>query len=161
MRRSIALLLALLALASCAPGSGDAEGGSGAASPSPSFGAGTVIIDKGKDTVLLSVEIAQTAEQRRVGLMRRRSLENDRGMVFVFFEPTDGGFWMKDTTIPLSIAFFGRNGVVKRILDMDPCLEDDCKIYSPGVAYWGALEVNQGAFAHWGVTTGDVIRIAQ
>jgi uncharacterized membrane protein (UPF0127 family) len=133
------------------------------AGPSASvrFGAGTVIIDKGKRTVLLDVQVAQTPEQRARGLMGRRSLPRDAGMVFIFFAPTRGGFWMKDTLIPLSIAFFDRDGVIEKILDMDPCRGDPCRVYDPGLEYWGALEVNRGAFARWRVTEDDVVRLAQ
>ena len=125
------------------------------------FQRGTVIIDKGNDTTLIEVEVAQTPEQRARGLMGRRFLPEDQGMVFIFFEKTRGGFWMKNTLIPLSIAFFDKDGEILRILDMDPCREDPCKLYDPGVAYWGALEVNQGAFDRWGAEVGDVIRLVQ
>ena len=53
---------------------------------------------------------------------------------------------MKDTLIPLSIAFAGEDGTILAILDMDPCEADPCEIYDPDVSYRSALEVNQGAF---------------
>jgi uncharacterized membrane protein (UPF0127 family) len=125
------------------------------------FGRGTAIIDMGAQTVLLDVEVAHTPEQRARGLMGRRELPADAGMAFMFFERHRGGFWMKNTLIPLSIAFFDRDGTILRILDMDPCIEDPCRTYDPGVAYWGALEVNQGAFDRWGAKEGDVISLVQ
>jgi uncharacterized membrane protein (UPF0127 family) len=80
-------------------------------------------------------------------------------MVFVYAERHRGAFWMKDTRIPLSIAFYGADGGILRILDMQPCKRDPCPLYDPGVAYRGALEVNRGAFERWGISTGDRLRI--
>jgi hypothetical protein len=61
---------------------------------------------------------------------------------------------MKNTLIPLSIAFFDRQGVILRILDMEPCRADPCPVYYPGVVYQGALEVNQGWFRRRGLKEG-------
>jgi uncharacterized membrane protein (UPF0127 family) len=76
-------------------------------------------------------------------------------MLFEFDGDSTGGFWMKDTLIPLSIAFADADGTILRILDMEPCTAEPCRIYDPGVAYRRALEVNQGAFERWGVAEGD------
>ncbi len=107
----------------------------------------------------LAVEIAETAEQQQLGLMFRPSLPRNAGMVFVFPDERRGGFWMKNTLVPLSIAFYDRTGRILAILDMEPCREEPCPIYDPDVAYRGALEVNQGLFADWGVAVGDRIRL--
>jgi uncharacterized membrane protein (UPF0127 family) len=151
----------LVTVAAAAVGCGYGSGDSGARSDSTDLGRGTVILDRGKDTTLVEVEVAQTPEQRSRGLMGRRSLAQDEGMAFIFFEETRGGFWMKNTLIPLSIAFFDKDGEILRIMDMQPCRQAPCKVYDPGVAYWGALEVNQGAFDRWGVDVGDVVRLVQ
>ena len=140
MRRLALLLLVLLA--ACGGEEGD-----------------KLVIDTGEGDVEVPVEVADSRGERQVGLMNRESLPEDSGMVFLFPEPTTGGFWMKNTLIPLSIAFYGRDGTIVRILDMDPCRADPCPIYEPGVAYTAALEVNQGAFARWGVSEGDVVRL--
>jgi len=113
-------------------------------------------------TYELTVEVAQTAEELERGLMYRTHLDPDRGMVFLFPRTTDSGFWMKNTKIPLSIAFFDRNGRILRIMQMDPCAlppeeADNCPVYYPRVAYIGALEVNQGWFKEHGVKEGDSI----
>jgi uncharacterized protein len=157
-------VVALLLAPACGSGGDDAS----ARRPTPTlppgapdFGHGTVIIDKGKETVLVRVEVAQSAEQRRFGLMSRTELPEDAGMVFLYFKRHAGSFWMKDTLIPLSIAFFDRQGRIVRILDMKPCRKDPCKLYDPGISYWGALEVNRGAFEGWGVEQGDEIRLSQ
>jgi hypothetical protein len=91
--------------------------------------------------------------------MGRRELAGDAGMAFVFPEDTTASFWMKDTLIPLSIAFYDDAGRIVRILDMQPCRADPCPLYDPGGAYRGALEVNLGAFRRWGVQMGDRLRV--
>ncbi len=160
MRWTLALCV-LLAVACGDGGEARTRGDRPAPSPSASFERATALIDTGGEPVLLDVEIAQTPEQKALGLMHRRSLDPNSGMVFVYFEKQRGGFWMKNTRIPLSIAFFGVDGKILRILDMEPCRRDPCPVYSPGVAYMGALEVNRGAFERWGVEEGDVIRVTQ
>lgn len=107
----------------------------------------------------LDVELAETPEERQQGLMHRQSLAERSGMLFLFQEPTSGGFWMKDTLIPLSIAFLDADGRILRILDMEPCRADPCPVYVPGVAYRAALEVNQGAFERAGVKVGDRVTV--
>jgi uncharacterized membrane protein (UPF0127 family) len=128
----------------------------GEAPTPPAFGEGTALLDGSEGSVLLNVQVAQTDEERQFGLMFRKSLAMDEGMVFVFFEETSGGFYMKNTLLPLSIAYFDVDGKILKIVDMDPC-ETDSTLYDPGVPYLGALEVNQGAFDSWGVSEGDLI----
>jgi uncharacterized membrane protein (UPF0127 family) len=127
--------------------------------PSPTFEQRRALIDTGDDSVLIDVEVASKPEQRGYGLMNRETLAEDAGMVFLWFGPTSGAFYMKDTLIPLSIAFFDERGRILKILDMDPCKQEPCRLYDPGVVYWGALEVNQGAFERWGVERGDTITV--
>jgi uncharacterized protein len=115
----------------------------------------TVVIETATGEFEVSVEVADSPEEREVGLMNRESLPADAGMLFLFDEDTASGFWMKDTLIPLSIAFVDAEGTIVSILDMEPCEADPCEIYNPGVPYRSALEVNQGAFDDWGVQVGD------
>jgi uncharacterized protein len=163
LRRTTAvLLICLVVVTSCSAQEEAGRDGQTRAelpSGSPTFAPGKALIDTGGDSVLIDVEVAETPEQRRFGLMFRESLEKRSGMVFLFFETTSGSFWMKDTLIPLSIAFFDGDGIIRAILDMEPCKEDSCRLYHPGVSYTGALEVNQGAFDDWGVSVGDRITI--
>lgn len=120
----------------------------------PLFGRGEVeFIADGKSHTI-TVEVAETPEARSLGLMHRRSLGENQGMIFLFDAPVRGGFWMKNTLIPLSIAFYDQNWRIVRILEMNPCLADPCPIYDPGVAYIGAVEVNQSYFATRGITVG-------
>jgi uncharacterized membrane protein (UPF0127 family) len=130
-----------------------------APSGAPTFDFATAILEGEGDPVLLTVEVADTTEQHQFGLMGRESLPEDSGMAFIFFDDQTGGFWMKNTLIPLSIAYFDIDGTIVRILDMEPCKADPCKIYDPEATYRGALEVNQGAFDEWGITEGDLITI--
>jgi uncharacterized protein len=119
----------------------------------------TAVLDTGERRVRLTVEVADEAHEWQVGLMHRRSLARNAGMVFLFPRPTRGGFWMKNTLIPLSIAFFDGRGRILRIMVMTPCRADPCPVYDPRVAYRGALEVNRGSFGRWGARRGDTIRL--
>lgn len=89
--------------------------------------------------------------------MGRSTLTPDAGMVFVFDEKTDEPFWMKDTLIPLSIAFWGDDGRVTDILDMQPCDADPCPTYTPRTPYTRALEMNLGWFDRQGIRIGDPV----
>ncbi len=87
--------------------------------------------------------------------MRRRYLAPNAGMAFLFDRPTENRFWMKNTLIPLSIAFWDEAGRIVSIVDMAPCREDPCPLYSAGTSYIGAVEVNRGFFKAHGVKVGD------
>ena len=87
-------------------------------------------------------ELALTPAQQQRGLMFRRKAPAD-GMLFVFPEDTRGGFWMKNTLVPLTIVFFDRAGKRVRKLSMTPCRKDPCAIYDPGRRYRFALELRR------------------
>jgi len=123
-----------------------------------SFPKSTLYVEGDGRRYPLKVEVADTPERQAQGLMFRKGLAEDEGMVFLFPGPTAGGFWMKNTLIPLSIAFFNREGVILRILDMEPCRADPCPVYYPGVVYQGALEVNQGWFRRRSLKEGARVR---
>ena len=120
---------------------------------------GRVLLGSDDEEVFVDVEIAQTDGHRQQGLMNRDSLPDDAGMMFVYFEPASGGFWMKDVTIRLSIAFIGEDQTILKIMNMEPCTKDPCRSYVPGVEYTAALEVNQGAFEEWGIEVGDTVTL--
>ena len=104
------------------------------------------------DGHVLQVEIAKTPAERELGLMNRRSMPRDHGMLFIF--PTDQhlSFWMKNTLIPLAIAYISSDGTIKEIHHMTPLsLEAINSYYS--VRY--ALEVNEGEFKRLGIKPGD------
>jgi uncharacterized membrane protein (UPF0127 family) len=121
---------------------------------------GTVTITTRTKPVTVRVEIADSAAERQRGLMGRRTLAARSGMLFVYPADATGGYWMKDTLIPLDIAFIGSDGRIRRIFTMTPCRRDPCRVYAPGVRYRSALEVNAGSFRRWGVRVGDRVRRA-
>ena len=103
------------------------------------------------------VEVADTKAERLTGLMGRQSLSPYDGMVFVWSEPTQGSFWMKDTLLPLSIAFWDQAGRIVSIMDMQPCHADPCPLYGPDAPYVGAIEVGRGELVRGGVSVGDTV----
>ena len=133
----------------------------GCARPPVDAGGPSAVIETRTGPVRVQVEIADTPEVRERGLMHRTTLAEDAGMVFLWPEDTRSAFHMKDTLIPLSIAFFDAEGRILATLDMEPCRADPCPTYDPGVAYRGAIEVGRGALSRWGVTVGDRIRIVR
>jgi uncharacterized protein len=108
-------------------------------------------------TFSLAVQVADTPAERQTGLMGRENLSPYDGMAFVWEEPLVTTFWMKDTLIPLSIAFWDADGRIISILDMDPCTEDPCPSYGPGEPFVGAVEVARGTFERHGVAVGDLV----
>jgi uncharacterized membrane protein (UPF0127 family) len=92
------------------------------------------------DGVPFRPELALTSAQRQRGLMFRKRAPDD-GMLFVFPTATSGGFWMKNTLVPLEIVFFDTAGNGVRTMRMTPCAKDPCRIYDPGVRYRYALEL--------------------
>jgi uncharacterized membrane protein (UPF0127 family) len=100
-------------------------------------------------------EVAVTQDQRSLGLMNRFSLQPDRGMLFVFERPEPLAFWMKNTYIPLSIAFVAADGRIVNIEDMKPQTEDSH--WSKGPALY-ALEMKKGWFQERGIGPGAVVR---
>lgn len=103
----------------------------------------------------VTVEVAATAEQRATGLMHRFSLQPDHGMLFVFERPEPLGFWMKNTFIPLSIAFISTDGLIINIDDMAP--QSEATHWSSGPALF-ALEMRKGWFAERGIKPGDKVK---
>jgi uncharacterized membrane protein (UPF0127 family) len=109
---------------------------------------------EGSDAVLY-VEVADTPADRRRGLMGVEELPHDEGMAFVFEGPVSATFWMKDTLIPLSIAFVGRDGRIVGLREMQPCEAEPCPRYGTDRPYVVAIEANAGWFEDHGVREGD------
>jgi len=103
----------------------------------------------------LVAEIASTTETRTVGLMHRFSLKPDHGMVFVFSAPQPLAFWMKNTFVPLSIAFIGADGTILNIEDMAPQTETTHPSKGPALY---TLEMKKGWFAERGIAAGDQVK---
>lgn len=128
-------------------------------SKEPALPSGTLLIRAVGRTVAIQVEIAHTGAARQKGLMGRTELGADSGMAFLFDQPSTGGFWMKDTLIPLDIAFWMPGGQITDILHMTPCKSDPCRLYVPTRPYVGAVEVNRGFFDQHGIGAGDTVRL--
>lgn len=118
----------------------------------PPRGAAWVIF--GSDTV--TAEVADTPEARERGLMFRTELEDGEGMLFVFRDEEIRSFWMRDTYIPLDIAFMDRTQRIVDIQQMEPLVEDFYESRAPAMF---ALEVPQGWFERQGIEVGERPRI--
>jgi uncharacterized protein len=137
------------------PGAGATEGGAGdegaAADPVTTD---VALVGPDGQAVAFTVELAADPPSRQLGLMHRTELAPDAGMLFLFPADGQGGFWMKNTRIPLQIAYVAADGEVVDVLDMDPCEADPCPSYVPRAPYRYALEVNAGALDEAGVEPG-------
>lgn len=102
----------------------------------------------------ITVELAITGPTRMEGLMHRDSMPKDHGMLFIYPDYERRSFWMKDTRIPLSIAFADKDGKIVRIADMEPFDTGHTKSLYPAKY---ALEVNKGWFDENGVEKGDTL----
>lgn len=149
--RAVASVLLLLLALSCAPRSGGA-GDAGPAAANPRLR--TVTLRVGSAS--LEAEVASTEDQRSRGLMYRTRLDEGRGMLFVFESDLRPAFWMKNTTIPLSLAYVAADGTVTQIIDLVP-LSEEPRQSQRYVRY--ALEVPRGWFATAGLRVGDRISI--
>ena len=141
--------LSSVALLSC---SGQSNDSSGIDKPNPKLK--TVTLSVGSAS--LQAEIASTDLERNRGLMYRKSLADGHGMLFVFDYDQKVSFWMKNTVIPLSIAYIASDGTITQILDLVPRSEE-ARSSERSIRY--ALEVPQGWFAKVGVKEGDIVRI--
>ena len=104
--------------------------------------------------------LAATEEQRARGLMTVTDLQGYPGMVFRYSADATGGYYMRNTPMPLSIAWFAADGTFVSSADMAPCGDQsDCPIYSATGAYRYALEVPQGQLPALGVGPGAVLQL--
>ena len=131
-------------------------------------------------TATLAVEVADDGAEMQCGLMHRTSLPDDQGMIFIYAEDSAGGFWMRNTLLPLSIAYVAADGRIVDILDMKPVPEPKMTpfrlpngtevavrdgerppdgamwvTYPPRGPYRFAIETNQGWFGRHGIAVGD------
>lgn len=103
----------------------------------------------------LAVEVADTDIKRVTGLMYRKELAWDEGMLFIFKKPRIVGFCMKNTTIPLSIAFINEFGIITEISDLK---QKSMAIKKSKMKVRYALEINQGWFKKNGIKVGDIVK---
>ncbi|HTH98511.1 MAG TPA: DUF192 domain-containing protein [Stellaceae bacterium] len=122
-----------------------------------SFSHGDVYIDTVKGPRHFTVEVAQTEPQREQGLMFRQSLPANAGMLFLYGQPQQAAFWMKNTFIPLDMLFIGADGhivnIAKRAVPMS-----QATIYSSGPVQ-AILEINGGTADKLGIKPGDMVRV--
>ncbi|MBI5804588.1 DUF192 domain-containing protein [candidate division TA06 bacterium] len=104
----------------------------------------------------LWVEVAEDEAARSQGLMHRHQMPQDEGMLFVFEYPQPLSFWMKNTYLPLDIAFVSKDGIILNILRMEP-LNEVPRYLSRGPALY-AIEANAGWFQSNGIKPGDRVR---
>ncbi len=147
-------MLAAVSLAAC----GDSDGDSGTPATDPPGLVRVTFVNKDGSEAELLVEVADTVEERAQGLMLRESLPEEQGMLFVFEQEVQAAFWMKDTKIPLSIAFVEGEGEIVDIQDMEPLSEE---LHVPDESYLYAVEANQGWFERNGIGVESGVRIAR
>jgi uncharacterized membrane protein (UPF0127 family) len=120
--------------------------------------AGTVayrLLPDGGPPRSVRLEVAADPAARARGLMGRTSVPPGSGMVFLYPVDVRESFWMKDTLVPLSIAFVAADGRVVSVAEMTPCTADPCQTYAPAGPYRYAVELAAGAFPAAGVGAGD------
>jgi uncharacterized membrane protein (UPF0127 family) len=120
----------------------------------------TVTIHASCGEVRVRVEVADDPAEQAKGLMYRKALGKNRGMLFIYPEERELSFWMKNTLIPLSIAFIDSERRIIDIQDMKP-LDDEPPHYVSAEPAQYALEVNQGFFKKRGVKVGDRVELPQ
>lgn len=131
----------------------------GAGQPAPEPKAATCFI--GNDVPYqVQLEVADSHQERKKGLMGRTELGQQEGMLFTFdYERGPrSGFWMYKTLIPLDIAYLDQQGQIVSIRNMHPCPAVDgtnCPSYAAGKSYWYAVEMNAGYFADRNIHPGD------
>jgi uncharacterized membrane protein (UPF0127 family) len=186
MRWWIAAALAIPLLLGACSSSDSSDSGNAAAAQSNDSGLPVLnFTNSGGTKVPLVVEVANDAGEMSCGLMHRTELPDDQGMIFVYEQDADGGFWMRNTLLPLSIAYTAADGRIVDILDMAPVpapgntpfrLPNGSIVpvgdgqqappgavwatYPPRQSYRYAIEVNQGWFARHNIAIGDHVDVS-
>lgn len=106
-----------------------------------------------------SIEIAETDQQRQLGLMFRKELEEKSGMLFVFQHSYPYGFWMKNTLIPLDMIRINDKNEIIDIQQATPCTQDPCPSYVPKSPALYVLELNSWSSEKYWIHIGDKIKI--
>lgn len=115
---------------------------SGRTSPVPGLAeTGAVVTTAAGESVELCLLVAETREERAQGLMGVTDLGGYDGMLFTFPTDTTAGFWMRQTPMPLTVAYFDADGELVSSADMTPCPEEECPTYPPEGPYRNAVEV--------------------
>ena len=144
----VATLAATLTLTSAA-----VQAQNPAPAPGPQFNLSRVELGAGMHRI--DAQVAKAPHERQIGLMNRRTMPQQEGMLFVFEQPATQCFWMKNTPLPLTAAFIADDGTIVNLADMQPLVEDSHCSSKP-VRY--VLEMNQGWFDKKGLKAGSQLR---
>lgn len=161
MRPRLVLAALAVGLATCSGSGGAVTSGSTPTVPMlhpsvDSYPAAALQIERSDGEVVpLAVRVADTVARQTHGLMEVEDLPDGTGMLFVYPEDHQRSFWMKNTLVPLDIAFIDEDGQILQILTMEPCEADPCPTYVAEATYRDALEVPAGWFARAGIDVGD------
>jgi len=117
----------------------------------------TLVIHSATGDHQVKVEVVTEPADQARGLMYRRSLEKDSGMLFIFRQEEPQSFWMKNTLIPLDMIFVSRNLVIVDITTMQPCIIDPCLSYTSRQPAQYVLEVNAGYCRSRNIIIGDKV----
>ena len=128
--------------------------------PACTQGQQTLVIHSVRGDHLVKVEVATRSDEMARGLMYRRSLEKDGGMLFAFQREEPQSFWMKNTLIPLDMIFISANRVIVDITTMQPCTTDPCPDYTSRQPAQYVLEVNAGYCQSHKIEIGDKVSLA-
>ncbi len=120
----------------------------------------TLTINSNNDSYTFDIEIADTSAERSKGLMYRKSMEDNHGMLFIFDEEEELNFWMKNTLIPLDMIFFDHDYKIVHIqYEAQPCKKDPCEVISSLKPAKYVLEVKGGVTERLGIMPGDTANV--
>ena len=108
----------------------------------------------------IKAEIADSPEERAAGLMFRKSLGKNKGMLFVFPDSAVRNFWMKNTLIPLDMVFIAENMTIVKIHRAVPCSSEPCPLYNSGKSAKYVLEVNANLTSAYGIHEGSAAKVS-
>lgn len=113
------------------------------------------------EELTLDVQLALNLSDQAKGLMGVSQIPRDYGMVFLWSTPGIHSFYMKNTLIPLDIAFWDSGGRIIDIQTMEPCEQESCPVYTPPGQHTGAVEVRAGLFKAEGIEVGDRVELTE
>ena len=114
-----------------------------------------IFIDNGVEKIKIKAEVADTQEKRERGLMFRKHLNENKGMLFAFDNDATYNFWMKNTLIPLDIIFISKGFQIVEIIHAEPCVEEPCETYKTAEYSRYVLEVNGNFTIRNGIKAGN------
>jgi uncharacterized membrane protein (UPF0127 family) len=154
--KALIALLAVVCLLALACGSGDDKGIPIPPASSDGLPVLRLTSADSRTKASLSYELADEPDELEKGLSKRESLAADSGMLFVLGQQSGGGFWMKDTSIPLTVAFIDACGVIVAVADMQPL---SLQVHGTDKPYYYGLEVNQGWLAQHGLGVQSTVEL--